>query len=421
MNNQEIQDKELQYIKIKVSDLIPYARNSRTHTEEDVDKLSSLIREIGFINPVVIHKDNTILAGHLRVLAAKKLGLEYVPCLIADYLTEAQKKVYVIADNQMAARAGWDKDILKIEIADLKSEEFDVELLGFEATELNKLFEIETEAKEDNFDVEEELKKPVFSKVGDIWQLGKHRVICGDSTDLEVYKKLLEDKKVNLVCTDPPYFVALESTSGKITNDDLKDADALKFLMTVFANFHESMTNDASIYVFYATMKARIFYDAFEDSGFRVGAGLIWKKPKAPFMRTDWKFNMEPIIFGWRKDGKHIWYGDQKQKAVFEFDGIKSSKEDGFGHPSSKPVPLIAYLIQQCTQANGLVLDGFLGSASTLIACEQLNRVCYGVELEPKFVDVGVKRYIEFKGGSDDCVLYRDGKTYKYEDVKISE
>ena len=232
---------------------------------------------------------------------------------------------------------------------------------------------------------------------------------------------MLEDKKVNLVCTDPPYFVALESTSGKITNDDLKDADALKFLMTVFANFHESMTNDASIYVFYATMKARIFYDAFEDSGFRVGAGLIWKKPKAPFMRTDWKFNMEPIIFGWRKDGKHIWYGDQKQKAVFEFDGIKSSKEDGFGHPSSKPVPLIAYLIQQCTQANGLVLDGFLGSASTLIACEQLNRVCYGVELEPKFVDVAVKRYIEFKGGSDDCVLYRDGKTYKYEDVKISE
>lgn len=421
MNNQEIQDRELQYIKIKVSDLIPYARNSRTHTDEDVKKLASLIREVGFINPVVIHKDNTILAGHLRVLAAKNLGLEYVPCLIADYLTEAQKKVYVIADNQMAARAGWDKDILKIEIADLKSEDFDVELLGFEATELNKLFEIETEAKEDNFDVEEELKKPVFSKVGDIWQLGKHRVICGDSTDLEVYKKLLEDKKVNLVCTDPPYFVALESTSGKITNDDLKDADALKFLMTVFANFHESMTNDASIYVFYATMKARIFYDAFEDSGFRVGAGLIWKKPKAPFMRTDWKFNMEPIIFGWRKDGKHIWYGDQKQKAVFEFDGIKSSKEDGFGHPSSKPVPLIAYLIQQCTQANGLVLDGFLGSASTLIACEQLNRVCYGVELEPKFVDVAVKRYIEFKGGSDDCVLYRDGKTYKYEDVKISE
>ena len=421
MNNQEIQDRELQYIKIKVSDLIPYARNSRTHTDEDVKKLASLIREVGFINPVVIHKDNTILAGHLRVLAAKNLGLEYVPCLIADYLTEAQKKVYVIADNQMAARAGWDKDILKIEIADLKSEDFDVELLGFEATELNKLFEIETEAKEDNFDVEEELKKPVFSKVGDVWQLGKHRVICGDSTDLEVYKKLLEDKKVNLVCTDPPYFVALESTSGKITNDDLKDADALKFLMTVFANFHESMTNDASIYVFYATMKARIFYDAFEDSGFRVGAGLIWKKPKAPFMRTDWKFNMEPIIFGWRKDGKHIWYGDQKQKAVFEFDGIKSSKEDGFGHPSSKPVPLIAYLVQQCTQANGLVLDGFLGSASTLIACEQLNRVCYGVELEPKFVDVAVKRYIEFKGGSDDCVLYRDGKTYKYEDVKISE
>ena len=406
---------------VAIDKLVPYANNARTHSKEQIAKLRSSIREFGFVNPVIIDNDFGIIAGHGRVEAAKLENMKEVPCVFIEDMTDAKKRAYILADNKLALDAGWDDDLLKIELEQLKEAGFDLEPTGFDATELSKLFEIETEAKEDNFDVEEELKKPVFSKVGDIWQLGKHRVICGDSTDLEVYKKLLEDKKVNLVCTDPPYFVALESTSGKITNDDLKDADALKFLMTVFANFHESMTNDASIYVFYATMKARIFYDAFEDSGFRVGAGLIWKKPKAPFMRTDWKFNMEPIIFGWRKDGKHIWYGDQKQKAVFEFDGIKSSKEDGFGHPSSKPVPLIAYLIQQCTQANGLVLDGFLGSASTLIACEQLNRVCYGVELEPKFVDVAVKRYIEFKGGSDDCVLYRDGKTYKYEDVKISE
>ena len=165
-------------------------------------------------------------------------------------------------------------------------------------------------------------------------------------------------------------------------------------------------------------MKARVFYDAFEDAGFKVGAGLIWKKPRAPLMRTDWKFNSEPIIFGWRKDGRHRWYGDQKQTNVFEFDGIKNSKEDGFGHPSSKPVPLIAYLIKQSTMTNGIVLDGFLGSASTMIACEQIDRVCYGVELEPKFVDVDVKRYIKFKEGRyEDVYVLRDGQKLKFDEV----
>ena len=422
MNNQEIESKELKYEKIKVSELLPYARNSRKHSEEDVEHLASVIRELGFINPVIIHKDKTILAGHLRVLAAKKLGLEMVPCVNADYLTEAQKKLYVIEDNQATLRGTWDNEMLKVEIEDLKAENFNVDLLGFTDKELGALFAGETTAVEDNFDVEEELKRPVFSQTGDVWKLGKHTVICGDSTYEGTYKTLMGDKRANLVCTDPPYFVSLESASGKIKNDDLKDADALKFLMSVFSNFHEYMTTDASIYVFYATMKTRVFYDAFEDAGFKVGAGLIWKKPRAPFMRTDWKFNMEPIIYGWRKDGKHIWYGDQKQHAVFEFDGIKNSKEDGFGHPSSKPVPMLAYLIGLTTQTNGIVLDGFLGSASTLIACEQLERICYGIELEPKFVDVAVKRYKQFKkDNTSDIVLIRDGKELKYEDVVKEE
>lgn len=222
---------------------------------------------------------------------------------------------------------------------------------------------------------------------------------------------------MNLVCTDAPYFVSLKNKSGTIQNDNLDDKEAYEFLMKCFTNFKASMAIDASIYEFYATMKSRVFYDAFEDAGFKVGAGLIWKKPRAPFMRTDWKFNMEPIIFGWRKDGKHIWYGDQKQTAVFEFDSIKDSETEGFGHPSSKPVPLIAYLIKQCTQQNGAVLDGFLGSASTLIACEQLNRICYGVEIEPKFVDVAVNRYIQFKGDSEGCRVYRNGEVFSYEEA----
>ena len=212
----------------------------------------------------------------------------------------------------------------------------------------------------------------------------------------------------------------LENASGTIKNDDLDDKSAYEFLMKVYANFKNAMALDASIYEFYATMKARVFYDAFEDAGFKVGAGLIWKKPRAPLMRTDWKFNSEPIIFGWRKDGRHRWYGDQKQTNVFEFDGIKNSKEEGFGHPSSKPVPLIAYLIRQSTMTNGIVLDGFLGSASTLIACEEIDRICYGVELEPKFVDVAVKRFQKYcmdNSKTAEIYLMRDGQRLTFEEA----
>ena len=180
---------------------------------------------------------------------------------------------------------------------------------------------------------------------------------------------------------------------------------------------HDSMAKDASIYVFYATSKARVFHDAYEDAGFKVGAGLVWKKNRLVLTRTDWKYIHEPIIWGWRKDGKHKWYGDQKQITVFEFDRIKNSKKDGCGHPSSKQVPLLAYLVKQSTQTNGLVMDGFLGSASTLVACEQLGRICYGIELEPKFIDVAVKRYIELKGAASDVYVERDGMKIAYDDV----
>jgi len=222
-----------------------------------------------------------------------------------------------------------------------------------------------------------------------------------------------------LVCTDPPYFVNLDSQSGKIKNDDLNDADGYKFLLKTFQNFKNSMADDASIYVFYATAKTRIFFDAYEDAGFKVGAGLVWKKDQLVLTRTDWKYLHEPIIFGWKRDGKHCWYGNQKQVTVFEFPRIKNSKTEGLGHPSSKPVPLIAYLIGLSSQTNGLVLDGFLGSASTLIACEQLNRTCYGIELEPKFVDVAIERYAATVDTYENIFVERDGKTFFYSDLKL--
>lgn len=403
---------------VPIEKLVPYVNNARTHSPEQVNKLRSSLREFGFINPVIIDRDYGVIAGHGRILAAKEEGITEVPCVFVDYLTEAQKKAYILADNRMAMDAGWDEELLRIEIESLQGVDFDVSLTGFEEQEIADLFAGDEDAKEDDFDVDAELEKPCFSQNGDIWHLGRHTVICGDSTLPETYDALLGDKKVNLVCTDAPYFVNLKNQSGTITNDNLDGQQAYEFLMKVFTNFKNAMATDASIYEFYATMKARVFYDAFEDAGFKVGAGLIWKKPRAPLMRTDWKFNSEPIIWGWRKDGKHIWYGDQKQTNVFEFDGIKNSKEDGFGHPSSKPVPLIAYLIKQCTQTNGLVLDGFLGSASTLVACEEIGRICYGIEIEPKFVDVAVKRYASLlNGDTENIYLIRDGRKLMYEDV----
>ncbi len=405
---------------VDIGRLIPYVNNARTHSPEQITKLRSSLREFGFINPILVDKDYNILAGHGRLAAAKEEGLSKIPCVFVEHLTDAQKKAYIIADNRMAMDAGWDNDLLRVELEALQGENFDILMTGFDEAELSKLFDEGNDVKEDEFDVDAELEKPCFSKPGDIWRLGRHSVICGDSTDPDTFKALLGSTKVNLVCTDAPYFVDLKNKSGTIANDNLNDKEAYAFLLKVFSNFKEAMAKDASIYEFYATMKTRVFYDAFEDAGFKVGAGLVWKKPRAPLMRTDWKFNMEPIIWGWRKDGKHIWYGDQKQTSVFEFDGIKDSETEGFGHPSSKPVPLIAYLIQQCTQSNGLVLDGFLGSASTLIACEQIGRVCYGVELEPKFVDVAVERFRAFNPDAE-IFVERNGETVPYDKVEKPE
>ena len=408
---------------VSINKLVPYVNNARTHSKEQIAKLRGSLREFGFINPVIIDKDYGIIAGHGRVLAAKEENMAQVPCVLVDYLTAAQKKAYILADNRFAMDAGWDEEMLRVEIESLQGEDFDISLTGFDEKELADLFGAGSDAKEDDFDVDAELQKPCFSRDGDIWHLGKHKVICGDSTLPETYQRLLGDTKANLVCTDPPYLVNLESASGKIKNDDLSDEEGYKFLHKAFSSMHDSMAKDASIYVFYATSKARVFHDAYEDAGFKVGAGLVWKKNRLVLTRTDWKYIHEPIIWGWRKDGRHRWYGNQKQTTVFEFDRIKNSKEDGCGHPSSKPVPLLAYLIQQCTQTNGLVLDGFLGSASTLIACDQLERVCYGIELEPKFVDVAVRRYVELKEGvTADVFVERDGKKITYDDlVKAKE
>lgn len=267
---------------IPIDELIPYVNNARTHSPEQINKLRASLREFGFINPVIIDKNKNIIAGHGRVMAAREEGIKEVPCVLVEYLTEAQKKAYILADNRMALDAGWDEEMLRVEIESLQGVDFDVSLTGFNEDEITHIFDEETEAKEDDFDVEEELRKPVFSKAGDIWQLGKHRVLCGDSTKPETYQNLLGDTKPNLVLTDPPYLVNLQSTSGKIKNDDLNDQEGYEFLKKAFSCFHDVMAPDASIYVFYATMKARVFYDAFEDSGFKVGGRADLEEAQSP-------------------------------------------------------------------------------------------------------------------------------------------
>lgn len=409
---------------MQLADLNPAKYNPRKALkpgDREFEKLKNSIEDFGYVELIVVNTrtGNTVISGHQRLSVLKYLGKTEAECVLVD-MDEVSEKALNIAMNKVTGE--WDEVKLADLLKDIQDANFDLGKTGFEAPEIEMLFNNvhSKDVKEDNFDVESELKQLCFSKTGDVWHLGKHTVICGDSTDPDVYLKLLGDTKVNLVCTDAPYFVKLENASGTIKNDDLDDKSAYEFLMKVYANFKNAMTLDASIYEFYATMKARVFYDAFEDAGFKVGAGLIWKKPRAPLMRTDWKFNSEPIIFGWRKDGRHRWYGDQKQTNVFEFDGIKNSKEEGFGHPSSKPVPLIAYLIRQSTMTNGIVLDGFLGSASTLIACEEIDRVCYGVELEPKFVDVAVKRFQKYctdNSKTAEIYLMRDGQRLTFEEA----
>ena len=408
--------------------LVGNPRNPNKHPKDQITALAKIIKRQGWRHPIVVsNRSGFVVKGHGRLLAAKELGVSAVPVDYQDYESEASEYADLMADNKIQEFSELDIKMSADILQDIKdSGDIELEMPTFTEEALNELLakNQEGEAHEDNFDVDAELEKPCISKSGDIWCLGKHRVICGDSTLPETYDKLLDGAKVNLVCTDPPYFVALQSKSGTIRNDDLNDKDGYDFLMKAFNCLHDSMAQDASIYVFYATAKGRIFHDAFEDAGFKVGAGLVWKKDILVLTRTDWKYIHEPILWGWRKDGKHKWYGDQKQKTVFEFDRIKSSKEDGCGHPSSKPVPLIAYLIEQCTASNGLVLDAFLGSASTLIACEQLNRICFGAELEPKFVDVAVMRYIKYfqdKGETADVYLIRDGVKISYSEVNRDE
>lgn len=263
---------------VQTDKLIPYVNNARTHSKEQINKLRSSLREFGFINPIIIDKDYGVIAGHGRLMAAKEEGIKEVPCVLVDYLNEAQKKAYIIADNKMALDAGWDEELLKVEIEALSLEDFNLALTGFDEMELSKLFDSDVDAKEDDFNVEEELNKPVMSKQGDIWLLGKHRLVCGDSTKEETYQLLMDGMKANLVVTDPPYNVNYEGSAGKIKNDNMSHDKFYDFLLAAFTQMEQALEKDGSIYVFHADTEGLNFRKAFVDAGFYLSGTCIWKK-----------------------------------------------------------------------------------------------------------------------------------------------
>ena len=399
---------------LPLKELKPAAYNPRKKLkkgDKEYEKIKQSLLKFGYVDPIIVNEDLTVIGGHQRLTVLKDLDYETAKCVIVD-LPKEDEKALNIALNKITGQ--WDEALLANLLLDLQESDFNLDLTGFEPPEIDDILSNvhDKELSEDEFDVEEELKKPTLSRHGDIWQLGKHRVICGDSTKAETYKQLLDDRKANLVVTDPPYNVDVEETAGKILNDNMSDGDFYQFLLSMFTQVENHMEDDASIYVFHADTEGLNFRKAFKDAGFYLSGCCIWKKNSLVLGRSPYQWQHEPCLYGWKKKGKHQWFSDRKQTTIWEYDRPKSSKD----HPTMKPIQLMAYPIQNSSMRGTIVLDPFLGSGSTLIAADQTGRVCYGIELDEKFVDVIVKRYIEVTGDTE-VTVQRNHEVLTYNQV----
>jgi site-specific DNA-methyltransferase (adenine-specific) len=388
---------------IKIDALIPYARNSRTHSDGQVAQIASSIKEFGFTNPVLIDGGGGIIAGHGRVLAARKLGMSEVPCIRLDHLTEAQKRAYVIADNRLALNSGWDTEMLKVEFADLQELGFDLELTGFDLDEIKELLApVGTEGLTDPDDAPPLPEHP-RSVPGDIWVMGKHRLLCGDSTSMDDLAKLTDGQLVDMWLTDPPYNVAVqggnhgdpERKNGlKIMNDKMPDDQFRQFLRDAYTAADSVMKPGAVFYIWHADSEGYNFRGAAKDAGWAVRQCLIWKKSSIVMGRQDYHWKHEPCLYGWKEGAGHLWAADRKQTTILEFDRPAKNGE----HPTMKPVALFEYQLLNNTKGGDQVLDSFGGSGTTLIAAEKNGRVARIMELDPKYCDVIVKRWQDFTG-----------------------
>ena len=428
---------KLQIKYIDTDKLIPYINNPRIN-DEAVDVVAASIKEFGFKNPIIIDKGNVIIAGHTRLKAAKKLGLEKVPTIKVEDLTEQQIKAFRIADNKTSEFAEWDMELLKIELEGLEDE-----FTGFDMKELDDIFPDDKEVIEDDFDVE--VPEEPISKRGDIWELGPHRLMVGDSTKRKAVKALMGDKEADLILTDPPYNVDYEGQNEmRIQNDNMNDSDFFKFLLAAFERMYESSKAGAPIYVFHADTEGHNFRSSFLKAGYKLSQCLVWVKSSLVLGRQDYHWRHEPILYGWKEGAPHAWYGDRDKDTVIEdkidinslkkqelkdlvkklMDGkehttvIRADKPISSDlHPTMKPITLLGYLIKNSSKQGDIILDPFGGSGSTLIAAEQLLRTAYLMELDEKYADVIVNRYISFKKSDEDVFLIRDGEKISYKDI----
>ena len=400
---------------VNIDRLVPYQNNARTHSPEQINKLRASLREFGFINPVIIDRDFGVIAGHGRIAAARAEGITELPCVFADHLTEAQKKAYILADNRMALDAGWDEDMLRVEIEALQGADFDLMLTGFDDKELSDFFGTgNDDAKDDDFDLSSALEQASFVQKGDVWTVGRHRLMCGDATSMDDVATLMDGKKDNLLLTDPPYGVSFKSSSGlTIQNDSMKNEEFYQFLYDAFAAAVCFLGAGASAYVFHADTEGLNFRKAFIDAGFHLAGCCIWVKDSLVLGRSDYQWQHEPVLYGFLQNGKHNWYSDRKQTTVWNFAKPKRNAN----HPTSKPLDLLSYPIGNSTQENGIVLDSFGGSGSTMMACEQTNRICYMMELDEKYASVILRRAVEDGISPDDIFVERDGVRYGYADL----
>ncbi len=409
----------MEFKKLKINALIPASYNPRKKLKPgdvEYEKIKNSITEFGYVDPIIVNSDMTIIGGHQRWSVLKALGYDEVDCVVIE-IDKTKEKALNIALNKVTGE--WNKELLADLIKDLQSLDYDVSMTGFEPPEIDELFNDvhSKETKEDDFDVDAELSKPTLTQKGDLWLLGRHRLMCGDATLPEVFNTLLDGKKVNLVVTDPPYNVNYSSDAGTIQNDNMTDTDFYNFLLASYKNMANAMADDASIYVFHADTEGLNFRKAFVDAGFYLSGVCIWAKQSLVLGRSPYQWKHEPILFGWKKNGKHKWFSDRKQSTIWNFDRPKKSEL----HPTMKPIALVAYPILNSSMTNGLVLDPFGGSGSTLIACEQTDRTCYTIELDEKYADVIVKRYIEQVGNDENVYLVRNGEKIKYSDIRKSD
>lgn len=401
---------------VDIDKLIPYVNNARTHSKEQINKLRASIREFGFINPVIIDRDYNVIAGHGRIMASKEEGIDKVPCVFVDYLTDAQKKAYILADNRMALDADWDEELLKVEIESLQGADFDLNLTGFDEAELMDIFgdDNQSRAKDDDFDLTAALEKASFVEKGDVWTVGRHRLMCGDATSSEDVSTLMGNTKANLILTDPPYGVSFKSSSGlTIQNDSMKNEEFYNFLLASFKCMAEHLENGGSAYVFHADTEGLNFRKAFIDAGFPLAGCCIWVKDSLVLGRSDYQWQHEPVLYGFMQNGKHKWYSDRKQITIWNFDKPKRNAN----HPTSKPLDLLSYPIGNSTQENGVVIDTFGGSGSTMMACEQMNRICYMMELDEKYASVILRRYVENTNNAEGVFVEKNGRKIPYTEL----